>query len=355
MDGDKYVALDVHKASVVIGIRDATGKFIMESVVETKASTLLDFIKGLSGTIHLTFEEGTHSVWLYDLLKPYVAELVVCNPRRNKLLEEGNKGDVIDVQKLSHLFQAGLLRPVYHGDHGTRALKELAQNYESLVSDRVRVKNRLKAIYRGRGISCEGDEVYQKRKRSTWLSKLNEGVQQRAESLYQELDSLDLIVAGARKQLLAESRKQKATRILRQMPTLGPIWTALIIATVDTPHRFRTKRQFWAYCGLAVVTRSSADYWFDKKGELRKSRRPAATRGLNRNYNRRLKKIFKNAAMVGIVKGPFQLYYQRLLAQGLRPELARLTLARKIAAITLTVWKKGERFDPEKLTKLATT
>jgi transposase len=327
----------------------------MESVVETKAATLLDFVKGLSGTIHLTFEEGTHSVWLYDLLKPHVAELVVCNPRRNKLLEEGNKGDVVDVRKLSHLFQAGLLRPVYHGDHGTRALKELAQNYESLVSDRVRVKNRLKAIYRGRGISCEGDEVYHKKKRAKWLVQLNEsGLRQRAESLYQELESLDLIVASARKQLLAESGKQKATQILRQMPTLGPIWTALIIATVDTPHRFRTKRQFWAYCGLAVVTRSSADYWFDKEGELRKSRRPAATRGLNRNYNRRLKKIFKNAAMVGIVKGPFQPYYQRLLAQGLRPELARLTLARKIAAITLAMWKKGERFDPEKLTTLRT-
>ena len=116
----------------------------------------------MSGKIHLTFEEGTHSVWLYDLLKPHVADLLVCNPRRNKLLEEGNKGDAIDVRKLSHLFQAGLLQPVYHGDHGTRTLKELAQNYESLVSDRVRVKNRLKAIYRGRGISCEGDEVYRK-------------------------------------------------------------------------------------------------------------------------------------------------------------------------------------------------
>lgn len=355
MDSDKYVAMDVHKASVVIGIRDASGKYIMESIVPTQATMLLDFVKGLSGTIHLTFEEGTHSVWLYDLLKPHVTELLVCNPRRNKLLEEGNKGDAIDVRKLSHLFQARLLQPVYHGDHGTRTLKELAQTYESLVSDRVRVKNRLKAIYRSRGIRCDGDEVYQKRKRAKWLAQLTEsGVRRRAESLYQQLASLDLLVADARKQLLTESRKQKATKLLRQMPTLGPIWTAMIIAAVDTPYRFRTKRQFWSYCGLAVVTRSSADYWFDKKGELRKSRRPAATRGLNRNYNRRLKKIFKSAALVGIVKGPFQPYYQRLLAQGLRPELARLTLARKIAAITLAVWKKGERFDPEKLTTLTT-
>lgn len=101
MDGDKYVAMDVHKASVVIGMRNAAGKYVMESIVETKAVTLVDFVKGLSGTIHLTFEEGTHSRWLYDLLRPHVTELVVCNPRRNRLLEEGNKADVVDVQKLS--------------------------------------------------------------------------------------------------------------------------------------------------------------------------------------------------------------------------------------------------------------
>ena len=65
---EKYVAMDVHKASVAIGVRDATGKYIMESIVETKAVTLLDFVKGLRGTLHLTFEEGTQSAWLYDLL-----------------------------------------------------------------------------------------------------------------------------------------------------------------------------------------------------------------------------------------------------------------------------------------------
>jgi len=88
---EKYVAMDVHKASVAIGVRDDKGKYIMESIVETKASTLVEVVKGLSGTIHLTFEEGTQSAWLYDLLRPHVAECVVCNPRQNKLLEGGIK------------------------------------------------------------------------------------------------------------------------------------------------------------------------------------------------------------------------------------------------------------------------
>lgn len=346
---EKYVAMDVHKASVAIGVRDAMGKYIMESIVETKAVTLVDFVKGLRGTLHLTFEEGTQSAWLYDLLKPHVAECVVCNPRKNKLLEEGNKGDRIDVQKLSQLFQAGMLRPVYHGDHGTRALKELAHSYESLVRDRTRVKNRLKAIYRGRGISCEGDGVYNLKNREQWLVLLGErGVRLRAASLYSQLESLNGMVVEAQGQMLAESRKHKASSILRSLSTLGPISVAMIIATCDTPHRFRTKRQFWTYCGFAVVTRSSADHYFEK-GELRKSRKPALTRGLNRNYNRRLKKVFKAAATSGSRQGPFKPLYERLLARGLKPDLAKLTLARTIAAITLAMWKKGERFNPKKL------
>jgi transposase len=346
---EKYVAMDVHKASVAIGVRDAMGKYIMESIVETKAVTLVDFVKGLRGTLHLTFEEGTQSAWLYDLLKPHVAECVVCNPRKNKLLEEGNKGDRIDVQKLTQLFQAGLLRPVYHGDHGTRALKELAHGYESLVRDRTRVKNRLKAIYRGRGISCEGDGVYNLKNRELWLVLLAErGVRLRAASLYSQLESLNGMVVEAQRQMLAESRKHKASSILQSLSTLGPISVAMIIATCDTPHRFRTKRQFWTYCGFAVVTRSSADHYFEK-GELHKSRKSALTRGLNRNYNRRLKKVFKAAATSGSRQGPFKPLYERLLARGLKPDLAKLTLARTIAAITLAMWKKGERFNPKKL------
>jgi len=351
MNNDKYVAMDVHKASVVIGVRDGAGKMISQAIVETKTQTLKDYVKSLSGTVHLTFEEGTQSAWLYDLLRPLVAECIVCDPRRNKLLESGNKSDDIDVAKLSELLYLGRLRPVYHGHQGTRALKELAHNYEALVKDNTRVKNRLKAIFRGRGISYEGDTIYEYERREEWLSKLNEwGVKERARQLYEQLQQLEQWVGTARQQMLQASRQQKAKKILMQIPTLGEISVAQLIATVDTPFRFRTKRQFWTYCGLAVVRHTSADYRFEQ-GELRRRAKPGPTRGLNQNYNRRLKRIFKSAAVTGSAKGPFKPYYQKLLARGLEPELAQVTLARKIASVTLSLWKKGESFDHKKLVK----
>src|SRR2546425_9445761 len=129
MSGEKYIGLDVHQATISVAVMDSRGKLIMESILETKASTILEFLAGLRGTLSVTFEEGTWAAWLYDLLKPHVAHLIVCNPRKNALLKVGNKNDRIDPRKLTDLLRAGLLSPVYHGESGVRTLQELARTY----------------------------------------------------------------------------------------------------------------------------------------------------------------------------------------------------------------------------------
>ena len=118
---------------------------------------------------------------------------------------------------------------------------------------------------------------------------------------------------------------------------------------IQTPHRFRTKRQLWAYCGLALKTYTSGEYRF-VEGQLKRSKKPLAIRGLNANHNHDLKNVFKGAALSAVVTGgPFQDFYAALVARGTKPSMARLTLARKIAAITLLVWKKGVCFDAQHL------
>jgi hypothetical protein len=86
VNDEKYIGLDVHQATIVVAVMDSTGKLVMESILETKAATILQFFAGLRGTLSVTFEEGTWSAWLYDLLYSRVDELVVCNPRKNALL-----------------------------------------------------------------------------------------------------------------------------------------------------------------------------------------------------------------------------------------------------------------------------
>jgi transposase len=174
------------------------------------------------------------------------------------------------------------------------------------------------------------------------------GLRQRAELLYDELDQLRPLRKRAKQAMLAESRKHRACALLRTIPELGPIRCAYIVATVDTPHRFRTKHQLWSYSGLAVITHMSSEYDI-RDGHIVRSRKPVATRGLNRNCNRRLKEVFISAATGGSQSEPYRSYLEGLKRRGVRPEMARLTLARHIAAIALRIWKKGETFDPKKL------
>ncbi len=192
--------------------------------------------------------------------------------------------------------------------------------------------------------------MYAERYRAEWLGKIQEaGVRRRAEFYYQQFDALRSLRQEVRRELLAEAPKHDAWKLLREIPFIGPIRAALLIALLQTPHRFRTKRQLWTYSGFGIETHSSAEQRF-VQGELQRAKKPASIRGLNRNHNHALKNIFKSAATVAAAKaGPFKEFYDALVAKGMRPEMARLTLARKMAAITLLVWKKGVRFDAQHL------
>jgi hypothetical protein len=242
-------AYDVHQATVSAAVVDCTGKLIMESILETKAATLLQFICGLRGSLHVTLEEGTCAGWLHDLLKPHVTKVLVCDPRKNALLKAGNKNDRIDARKLADLLRTGLLSAVYHGENGIRTLKELARSYLALTQDLTRVMNRLKALYRSWAIPCTGQQVYAPRHRQQWLAKIGEpGVRRRAEFYYQQLDALQTLRQHVRRDLLAESRKHRALKSLRQIPSIGPIRAALLIALIQTSlsHQAATLGLLWS-------------------------------------------------------------------------------------------------------------
>ena len=153
MNDDKYIGLDVHQATISAVVLDSTGHLLMESIFETKAATILQFLHAVRGSLHVTLEEGTCAGWLHDLLKPHVTNVVVCDPRKNALLKAGNKNDRIDARKLADLLRTGLLSAVYHGENGVRTLKELARSYLALTQDLTRVMNRLKALYRSWAIT----------------------------------------------------------------------------------------------------------------------------------------------------------------------------------------------------------
>jgi transposase len=198
MSQEKYIGMDVHQATISVAVMDAGGKLIMECILETRAATILESIQGLHGTLSLTFEEGTSAAWLHDLLKPHVNRLVVCDPRKAALLKEGNKSDRLDARKLAELLRTNQLKPVYHGDHGVRTLKELGRSYLTLTKDVTRGMNRIKALYRSWAIPCSGTSVYAPRHRAEWLAKIVEpGVRVRAQTALSATGSVATRASGS--------------------------------------------------------------------------------------------------------------------------------------------------------------
>jgi len=186
MKRDKYMGMDVHQATTVVAVIDGEGKIVLETIVATTAAPIRRLIESIKGPVHITFEETTQADWLYELLQGYVAEVVVCDPRRNKLLTEGSKGDKADARKLAELLRTGMVRSVWHGRQTTGALKEMVRAHETFALDTRRTMLRIKALYRSRGIPTAGTGVYQVKQREPWLKQLTEvGMQQRAAWLYQ--------------------------------------------------------------------------------------------------------------------------------------------------------------------------
>jgi transposase len=342
----RFIGLDVHGQSCTLVVMGPSGRRLGHHVVETSAKALIERMRGIAGDTYVCMEEGTQSEWLCEVLEPWCKKIVVTQPLRRA----GSKSDAIDAWALADLLRRDAVeRTVFKSPQTLTALRQAARGYVAVRRDMVRAKCRLNALYRSRGIQPSA-EIYDPDARETWLRKLPPSHRALAELLSEQVDGLSQSHQAAESWLLEEAHRTPVTRRLATAPGIGPIRAALLMAIVVTPARFRTTRQFWSYCGLAIVTRSSSDYVRDNGHWVRKP--VAQTRGLNRNRQPELKAIFKGAATTIIQQmpaHPLHHDFQRMTDAGIKPNLAKLTLARRIAAATLAMWKHQEDYDPSKI------
>jgi len=292
---EKYIGLDVHAASTTFAVIGESGKRLGSYVVETNGQALVEQIKTIPGNKHVCLEEGTQSAWIYEILSPHATEVVVTMVPESR----GQRDDQRDAFALAERLRTGAIeRKVFKEAGEYKALRELGRTHAMVVQDVVRVQIRRQA----------------------------------------------------EKDLVAEAHRHPLSRVLETCPGLGPIRVAQLISIVVSPGRFRTKRQFWSYCGLGLVMRSSSD-WVRKPDGGWARADVQKTCGLNLNHNHTLKWIFKGAATAVISQhegDPLHQDYQRLISAGTKPNLAKLTIARKLAAIALSMWKSKEKYDPTK-------
>jgi transposase len=348
---ERYLGGDVHAASVTFSVLDASGKQLRRDVVETNGKALIGYLRQIPGNLHLCIEESEWSQWLYEILSPFVAELMVYRGE----WKPGMKSDAIDAHGLAEKLRTGQIdRPVYKDVRLFTALRDRARTYTMITRDLARVKSRLKSFFRSRGLPCTGGALYKPEERAKQARALPPATRESVALVGRELEQLEALKAEAEVAMLRESHRHRIARVLETAPGLGPVRVAQMLPIVVTPHRFRTKRQFWSYCGFAIVTRTSSDWVKGNRGWVRAP--VVQTRGLNFNHNPMLKSIFKGAAttvLAHAASNPLRESYDRQLENGTKPNLAKLTVARNIAAIVLAMWKTEEPYDPRKIHELS--
>jgi hypothetical protein len=349
MNSVRYIGLDVHRDTISAAVLNESGRLIQQSILATRAAAILDFIGGMRGTLHVTFEEGTHSAWLYDLLSRRVARLVVCNPRKNALMKSGNKSDAIDARKLAELLRADMLSPVYHGEKSAMEVQHLARSYALLTEDTTRVMARIKAVFRGQAIACAGKKLYGHKHRDEYLAALGAGaLRRRAELLYQELEALQQLRRRAKRELIVECRKHAGD----QAALLSSISGSGARGGADRPGADAAPLPHQAPV-LGLLRAGVGDA---RQRRIPRGRRTGGAQKKAGADSRpelepqpRAEESVQGRGDLGQpANGVFREFYLGLLKKNMQPEMARLTLARKIAAIALKIWKKGEAFDAKK-------
>jgi len=329
----KYIGLDAHSSTCNFCVMDGTGKVLDAVKITTNGRLLREYVKGISGEKKLTFEECELSSWLYEMFKNEDCELLVCNPVENRNYKKA-KTDKIDARNLADLLRGNFLKPVYHDGSTREKFRDLMSGYQQLVDDAVKVKNRYKSLFRKGGKRHVGIRLYND------------------ENLLEEFDRKDLKFVGVqtyellremekrRKEYIIEikkhSKKFKEIKVLKTLTGIGDIQAAKIVAQVVNPARFKNKYKYYSYCGLVRHRQISGDKAYGDKKIW---------------GNRTLKCAYKMAAHSAL-KGNnvFRKYYDNLRSTGTNHKCASNAVSRKIAAISLVLWKNNVRFDPKMVT-----
>lgn len=319
---DHYIALDWSEINMAIARMTKKSNKITVIDIPADIKELVIYLKGLDGRKILVIEETTTAQWLFTELSDFVDKLLVCDPYRNKLLNEGPKTDKIDARKLVQLLKANLLKEVYHSGDKFLYLRRLVSGYGDLVKAGVRLKNQRYSLLKACGKTGKekGEIRLNDAGEQFVLNKLNRQIQAYEEDK-QEYEN----------EFLKLTRSYPEIRHQDSLPGIGPIGAVKIVSRVVTPYRFADKGHWLSYLGLVKLEKISGGRSYGR----RKSR-----------YNRELKSVYKIGTLAAIGgNNPINNYYEYLIKEKNYAEHnARHKACRRLAILSLGVFKSGKRF-----------
>jgi transposase len=312
---------------------DAHGKVLDTATLDTNGRLLVGYLRGVAGEKTLTFEECELSSWLYEILKKEVDELVVCNPVENRAYKKA-KTDKLDARNLANLLRGGYLSSVYHDGSDREKFRDLMSGYQALVDDAVRIKNRYKSLFRKEGKTAKGATFYSDESLLDGLKR--DDFRFIGGHMYHVLEEMEKSRQAYLVEIKKYCRKFKEIKYLKTLPGIADIQAAKIVAQVIDPCRFENKYKYFSYCGLVRHQQISGERSYGDKKIW---------------GNRVLKCVYKMAAKSAIGgNSGLRKYYDNLRGKGIGDKSAKNAVSRKIAAISLVLWKKSEKYCDETIT-----
>jgi transposase len=322
-----YIGLDAHSTTSTAVVVKENGDQVLRETFPTTEGNLVGFLSKIDGEKHLTFEECHLAQWLFLTLREEVDHLLVCNPVY-VAKKQGAKTDYRDALHLAQELRGGHLKPVYHDDSKWIELRTLVNSYSDLVDQIVATKNRLKAVFRSHGLSTQESDFYKTKERARELP--SESAKFVAENLFSQIENLEGVKDQYKIYFHKNKQRYKPIKNLCSIPGIDIVRANIIVAIICMPHRFKNKHAFWGYSMLVRHIQMSGGKIYGNK----------------RIHGRReLRDVFIGAAE-NALRGETSLrdYYDALRAKGTAHKEAKLSLARKIAALALSLLKNNDTF-----------
>lgn len=335
-----YIGTDIHISTLDFKVINDSGKLKMASKVQTSALNFIEFVKHVPKPRQVIIEEGPLAAWFLEICVKNEEQLIITDPKRNHWIgSSGKKEDAIDAEKLAQLARGGYIKEIHHPVGQRRRFRELMMAYHDTVKSVVRVKNKIKAKFLQNGIPSPGATVYLPKQRAVWRKKLPQEPTLLViiDSLWQQLDQIQDNLETILSEAKLQAKRYPEIKLIDESPGVGFIIAATIVAILENPHRFANKRKVWAYAGLGIDKKSSANKTYAEK--------------LGKEYNRILKCVVEEAAQAAINADNDNAFrrthLEMTIKRGIAPHHAKLTIARDIIATAWAMWKKGEHYNPD--------
>jgi hypothetical protein len=258
-----FLGLDLHSATTVLVVLNASGKLLSTQRFATTGRNLIDAVAAVRATDkRVVVEETPMTHWAIETLRPWCTRIVSSDPKQNRWISRNTqKCDETDAERLAELLRLGRLKEVYHTHDSDRfAFKAAVQHYLDVQRDRVRAKNKIKALFKRVGLtSIDGACAYSKKYRPVLLDIVPEHGNWRLslQRLYRHYDWLHAEVRQALREVQTQGKGYWEIPQFQRMTGVGPVTSHTISAFLQTPHRFCSKSALYRFGALAITDRSS--------------------------------------------------------------------------------------------------